>query len=224
METRSKKLHSSSPPPPSDHLPSSPDWESLPHDLLRSITNKLATLYDFVRLTLVCKSWRSMALSHKEKRIQLTNNHQLPFLFARTWEEDKRVPEVHTYSSMTKAKTNKFELHIRYKSSKCCGSFYGWLVFFIRNNSELIISNPFSNNVIRLPPLLYGEKWIRTVKRVVLSRDPSSRSFEVLAIARCSGRQVFGHLNFGGEVWTISESAAIFRIFLPSVVASLVSM
>ncbi|KAF3457502.1 hypothetical protein FNV43_RR02160 [Rhamnella rubrinervis] len=199
MEKRKKKVCFSS------VLPSSPsNWERLPHDLLYSILDKLDTLSDYIRLSAVCKLWNSMALNHKEKRIQLSNNHQLPLLFARTM-EDAYKPELRLYNFRPgSAKVCNFKLLVpgKNKRSKFCGSSHGWLVFFVPKKSELLVSNPFSGSIIRLPPLISTTKVRRDIIKVALSRNPSSGSFEVLA----AFGGLVAYLNFGDQFWSFSQA------------------
>ncbi|KAF3457499.1 hypothetical protein FNV43_RR02157 [Rhamnella rubrinervis] len=158
-------------------------WASLPNDLLASIFDKsVCTLSDCIRFSSVCKSWKSFAMSHKEKHMQLTN-HQLPYLMISFWNSEKDERQQSLYSFIDHRISN-FCLRIpnKYKHSKCYGSSHGWLIFLYKNKSfRLVVLNPFSGAVIHLPPMENSTSTTSSNKhidKVILSRDPSHGSFE----------------------------------------------
>lgn len=180
----------------------SSNWASLPDDLLNSIIEKvLPNLSYYIRFSAVCKSWNSLVLNHKEKRI-LLNNHQLPFLFARARERRRKL-KLWLYNFTTGTEINNFKLriHYRYQNSPFCGSSHGWLFFFLKHKATLIVTNPLSGQIISLPPL--NKEFIKNVGSAVVSRDPCLGPFEVLVTNEFSTE--VAHLKFGEEVWTYLE-------------------
>ncbi|KAF3456020.1 hypothetical protein FNV43_RR00663 [Rhamnella rubrinervis] len=195
---------------------SSSNWECLPDDLISSIIEKLVRLSDFIQFSIVCKSWNSMASNHRIQKLNQLSNHQLPWQFM--CNRDEKVASLCNYLPNTSPKIFNFQLRIpsRYITMMrhCYGSSHGWLVF--RDDMEyryttelvfLVLLNPLSGAIFRLPLLatrlpnrprsiLYADGF----GSVVLSRDPSLGSFEVL---------IFGayvaHLKFGDKFWTLSE-------------------
>lgn len=84
----------------------------------------------------------------------------------------------------------------------------GWFNFFgehVFND----MSNPLSGSIICLPPL---ESYIFMVtnKQVILSRNPSLGSFEVLAYASLYNCADLAYLKYGDEFWTYSQQISSF--------------
>ncbi|KAF3457503.1 hypothetical protein FNV43_RR02161 [Rhamnella rubrinervis] len=94
-------------------------------------------------------------------------------------------------------------------SVRCCGykrfrgSSHGWF-FFTEKKLELVLLNPISGKIIRLPPLKQcGRKYNIDVGKAILSNDPSVGSFEVLAMYNNSN--VVAHIKFGDKFWTYAD-------------------
>lgn len=57
------------------------------------------------------------------------------------------------------------------------------------------------------------KKCIRRVSNVVLSRNPSLGSFEVLVVLGCGSGGDLAHLNFGDQFWTFSQTWHYLSVF-----------
>lgn len=178
----------------------SPNWAYLVSDLLILILDKLVHFPDYIRFTAVCKSWNSIASNHKKEGDN--NNHQLPWRLIRSPDKNKSKRKL-SLRKFTSDQTVKFELQIpkMYKNKSCIGSSHGWLVFVGR--VSLIVLNPLSGGIIDLLPLTSSEMIGKGLGRVLLSRDPSFGSFEVIATSSC--RNAVTHLKHSDEEWTYSK-------------------
>ncbi|XP_060671356.1 putative F-box protein At4g22660 [Ziziphus jujuba] len=182
----------------------SPNWACLPVDLLELILEKLVFLSDYIRFSAVCKLWNSIVLNdHKENRISLSN-HQLPWLLvsSRDEDEDKDEDREERFSlyNFVKAEICNFRLGIlhNYLNRRYCGSSHGWMIF-LSSSDQLVILNPLSGTTIHPPPFNENHR----VAKVILSRNPSLGSFEI--IATFYGLTEVAYLKFGDEFWIHSE-------------------
>ncbi|XP_060671982.1 probable F-box protein At1g44080 [Ziziphus jujuba] len=83
----------------------------------------------------------------------------------------------------------------------CYGCSHGWLVFE-KIRSQFVVLNPLSGKTIDLPPLKRGGR-CEQLGKVVLSRDPSLGSFEVLVnYSNRFNKGALAHLKLGDEFWT----------------------
>lgn len=128
-----EKVVSSTPSSSSSCLQSS-NWESLPDDQLVSIIDKLVQddLFDYFRVSAVCKSWNSVALSHKEKLIP----PQLPWLLNKSFSSSSShyihidcEPKLSFYNFFMDSEVSNIMLPCKFEGKSCCGSSHGWLVF-----------------------------------------------------------------------------------------------
>lgn len=105
---------------------------------------------------------------------------------------------------MTGAETSNLYLRVpdKYMDKRCCGSSHGWL-FFMESKHQLIVLNPISGTVIRLPPLIGRHQYEDGVEKALLSGDPFLGSFEVVATDFGSG--VVAHLRFGDKIWSYTR-------------------
>ncbi|KAF3456128.1 hypothetical protein FNV43_RR00776 [Rhamnella rubrinervis] len=191
---------------------SSPNWLCLPYDLISLIIEKLVHLSDFIRFSVVCKSWNSIASYHRIQKLNQLSNHQLPWQF--TGYRDEKVPRL--CNSLPNSSPTIFNFKLRIPSEyiammyHCAGSSHGWLIF----EKELVVTllNPLSGNIIHLPRLIDRSRHILRrhtypsndyygFTSVILSRDPSLGSFEFLIF----GCYYVAHLKFGDKFWTLSE-------------------
>ncbi|KAJ7965204.1 F-box protein [Quillaja saponaria] len=142
------------------------DWTLLPDELLDLILQKLSRVVDFLRSSVVCKSWYSVARQNKTKR------QAVPMLLVPTPDnkEDKR-----SLYSVAKNQIYDFQLNIP-SNKRLAGSSQGWVVLAdkcltSKGKLNLTLLNPFSGKTIYLPP-------------VALSRDPHlyPENFELLIV------------------------------------------
>lgn len=163
------------------------------HDsVLFLILEKIESIYDYARFSLVCKSWFSIARAHYSALIFRSNlqKKQLPLLLIPgDNEDDHRERSGHrALHTVIGWKTLKTQLHIPMKK-RCCGSAYGWLIF-AEESLAITLYNPFTSATILLPPVKPRIKDEQNsdpsyeILKVVLSADPyvSPDSFEVVAL------------------------------------------
>ncbi|KAF3457415.1 hypothetical protein FNV43_RR02073 [Rhamnella rubrinervis] len=192
---------------------SSAKWAIFHTDLLETMLDKLV-LSDYIRCSAVCKSWNSIVLNHKQKRIRLSN-HQLPWqlIIHLGYENGQKIFGLYDFFARTRI-TN-FQLHIpnEYNSYDYCDSSRGWLFFKVKKSEIFIIINPLSGTIFHLPKLIsrrfHGGRFI-------LSNDPCFGSFEVLAIDNF--RNKVAHLKFGDDYWSYTKRSCEIgiRLFLSS--------
>ncbi|XP_060671357.1 uncharacterized protein LOC132803119 [Ziziphus jujuba] len=193
----------------------SPNWESLSHDLVHSILEKLVYFPDYIRFSAVCKSWNSIASYHKRKHTKL-NDHQLPWLLTSSKVNEQLIKfRLYNHTSTAANKISNFQLQIPQTEvfqELCLGSSHGWL-FFLENLDSLLAINPLFGTIIRFPPF---ESSFVKAQKFVLSGDPYLGSnFEVIVVASAGARNgtVVAHLKYGNEFWTYSERFSSFYNF-----------
>lgn len=182
----------------------SSNWADLHGDVLDLIIQKLVSLCDLIRFSLVCKPWNSISLIHKQKLMSLIN-HQSHWLFLRN----------NQILHSTIGTGSEFQ-HTDY----CFGSSYRWLLYKEDGERVIVLFHPISGTAIRLPPISLP-KSLRdarpTVKFLTLSNDPNLGSFEVLATCYVSHHcDIVAHLRFGSQIWTYSEKINRIRVVFRS--------
>ncbi|KAF3456066.1 hypothetical protein FNV43_RR00709 [Rhamnella rubrinervis] len=169
------------------------NWGSLIDELLGLVLDKLVYLRDYIRFSAVCKSWNSVASNRREKR---------PWLLISSSDKDNGRRKLSVYNFISD-EIIKLRIPYKYKIKRCSGSSHGWL-FFVESVSTLVVLNPFSGDIIQLPPLKSVDIINNGLGKVILSKDPSLGVFEVLATSSCS--HVVAHLKFGDDFWAYSNS------------------
>ncbi|KAF3457362.1 hypothetical protein FNV43_RR02019 [Rhamnella rubrinervis] len=192
---------------------STPNWAVLDPDLLGLILHKLVCISDYISFNSVCKPWNSLSSTHKEKQAWLDNKRQLPWLLRSSLNTDQNILDVKLkLYNFTGEQMSNFQIPISSNNKYSCwyGSSHGWLIT-AKMDSPLILLNPLSGDIIHLPPLR-NRKIMKVggVARVILSRDPCSGSFEVLA--HCSYNMV-AHHKYGNKFWTYSSTKISPAIF-----------
>lgn len=140
--------------------------------LLDSVSDRLVALSDYLRFSVVCKSWYSVAKDNQR-------HHQFPMLLIPSDKED-------TWNVYSVVDNKVLDLQIRLPNKRFCGSSKGWLVT-VEENFSITLLNPFSrvigmeeNSIIHLPPLegpkLGREPWAKQcdyfVYKTTISADP----------------------------------------------------
>ncbi|KAF3457364.1 hypothetical protein FNV43_RR02021 [Rhamnella rubrinervis] len=190
---------------------STPNWAGLDPDLLGLILHKLVYIPNYISFNSVCKPWNSLSSTHKEKQALLNNKQQLPWLLLSSLNNDQNLldEKLKLYNFIGKQMSN-FQILISSRDEYSCwyGSSHGWLITS-KTDSALILLNPLSGATIHLPPLRNRKIMkVSGVTRVILSRDPCSGSFEVLA--HCA-YNMLAHHKYGDKFWTYSST----KIFPP---------
>ncbi|KAF3455457.1 hypothetical protein FNV43_RR00084 [Rhamnella rubrinervis] len=94
---------------------------SLPDDLISLIIEKLVHLSDFIRFSVVCKSWNSIASYHRMQKLNQLSNHQLPWKFTEFQPYNLRLQATHTF------RIHSYDVSLR--------GFFPWLVDFSEGTS-----------------------------------------------------------------------------------------
>ncbi|XP_050365472.1 putative F-box protein At5g55150 [Argentina anserina] len=152
------------------------DWAGLQKDLLGQVLTRLESPKDYLRFSVVCKSW--FCLAKKNQRELMSRRSQPPMLLITDEENSWRLYNI--------IDDKVLDMQLRAPNRRFCGSSKGWLIF-VDETFAITLLNPFSvklrekkkkanATIIRLPPL-HGEKWwIRKcdyyVCRASLSSDP----------------------------------------------------
>ncbi|CAK7346102.1 unnamed protein product [Dovyalis caffra] len=118
-------------------------WSDLPRELLQLITQKQTNYVDYLRVRIVCKTWRS-ALPKKPHDLLC----QLPWLLL-PYENDS--PSHRGFYNLADGKTYRLELPEAYEK-RCCGSSHGWLVV-VEESPTIFLLNPLTKARIERPSL-----------------------------------------------------------------------
>ncbi|KAL3830030.1 hypothetical protein ACJIZ3_018832 [Penstemon smallii] len=126
---------------------SSPDWTSLPTDLVHLILEKLILLEDYIRFSAVCKRWFSVGQDQKLHRLKTNIFNQPPMLVI---PQGRTSPVTRSLYNVMERKTyvgSRFEY-----DNFFVGSSFGWLAT-VSENLAIDLINPFSGKTIELPPI-----------------------------------------------------------------------
>ncbi|XP_068642002.1 F-box protein At2g26160-like [Aristolochia californica] len=142
-------------------MASSPDWVSLPEELLALIAIKLTLISDYIRFGAVCSLWNSVATN---------NRHRLP----------GQLPWLVT-------PTTPFSIPSAAQSKRVCGTGDGGWVITVESNCVVSLFNHFTGLEKPLPPLtaLQSSDKMKYLWKAVLSSPPASSSdpdFIVMAL------------------------------------------
>ncbi|KAL6205694.1 hypothetical protein ACLB2K_022948 [Fragaria x ananassa] len=169
----------------------SSDWANLPEDLLVPILERLPSALDYVRFSIVCRSWNSIAKKLLSKRSRLTGH---PLLLTYTGKEE-------TWNLCDVRNDKVFDLQLELPNKRFCGFSKGWLITMDEDFVVTLI-NPLSkvkgrktkeNSIIRLPALellkadeKFRAKWTKFcdyyVVKATLSADPISNSKDCVVV------------------------------------------
>ncbi|CAN0870365.1 hypothetical protein LINGRAHAP2_LOCUS9504 [Linum grandiflorum] len=155
------------------------DWLRLPDEILTSILQYLVNLQDYIRFSIVCKQWHSVAKAEKQNHI--ATRDQIPFLLVPTKDLDQ-------WSLYNVAQDRILNTKLRVRipdGNRIHGSSHGWLILAGNANEIIAITlfNPFTQAQISLPPITYHKETPWFVNKVSLSLDPSlhPNDFKVVA-------------------------------------------
>ncbi|CAN0902355.1 F-box/kelch-repeat protein At1g57790 [Linum grandiflorum] len=161
------------------------DWMSLPNELLASILSRLVP-QDYIRFSLVCKTWNSVA--REEKQHLMTSFNNVPFLLVPNYKSHSSSWSLYSF---TRRRFLDFKLEIPYDVTHFRGSSRGWLAFSYEDTygmAGIALFNPFTQTRISLPPIVFqdAEDHFCSVEKVVLSADPSLHPDDYIVAALIS--------------------------------------
>ncbi|XP_062018849.1 F-box protein At2g17036-like [Rosa rugosa] len=154
------------------------DWAGLQKDLLGLVLTGIVSSADYLRFSVVCKSWFCVA---KDNQRQLMSRYQQPPMLLISSADEENSSKL--YNIM---KDKVLDMQLRVPNRRFCGSSKGWLIF-VDEKFAITLLNPFSvkgrekkkktnATIIRLPPLLGKKVWIKKcdyyVFKASLSADP----------------------------------------------------
>ncbi|KAF5726991.1 hypothetical protein HS088_TW22G00677 [Tripterygium wilfordii] len=123
-------------------------WHELPADIILKIMQRLDFI-DHIALSMVCKSWRSVARSFPYDSQLLF--HQPPWLLLPHENSNHEL----RFFDMSSGREYKFNLPKPMKGGWCCGCSKGWIVIAkgSKFNPRLFLFNPISGFSIELPSI-----------------------------------------------------------------------
>ncbi|KAL6215022.1 hypothetical protein ACLB2K_014453 [Fragaria x ananassa] len=187
------------------------DWKNLPIHLLDSVVGRLVLLRDYLRFSLVCKSWYGIAVDNQAQRSKMTS----PMLLIGTNKED-------TWKLYDPMEDKVFDVDISIPNKRYSGCSKGWLITVEDNFSGVTLINPFlrvqgsrkkENSIIRLPSLPPPSKlWTSStnydhyVFKSAISADPivDPNNCVIVVIYEAHYRMAF--LRLGKDTtWTLID-------------------
>ncbi|CAN1759088.1 hypothetical protein LINPERHAP1_LOCUS7019 [Linum perenne] len=161
---------------------------------LASILSHLVTPQSYVRFSIVCKQWHSVAKDLHRHHIVTTEN-QVPFLLFGT-KDTKTSSDHHRQGRLYSVIQDKlFDLKLRmptYVTKECLGFSHGWLAYarvwgdIVRN---IALYNPFTRARIDLPLIstdtsnfqFDDSRGSLSISKLILSADPSQTEDYIVA-------------------------------------------
>ncbi|XP_004309192.1 PREDICTED: putative F-box protein At2g33200-like [Fragaria vesca subsp. vesca] len=213
------------------------DWSKLPLHLLDSILERLELPSNYLRFSVVCKSWYCAAKDGKNllAKIMSSGHYYPPMLLFHTNENN-----AWNLYSVPENKVLDIQLEIPNIYKRFCGSSKGWLIA-MDDNFGVNLINPFlrmkgrkpkENSIIHLPSLtppptasrraFWRTKYERFVYKAIITADPIINPDDcivvVIYVERC--RLAFIRLNkdiswtyMAEDYKTIEEVAYVDRKF-----------
>ncbi|XP_062158018.1 F-box protein At2g17036-like [Alnus glutinosa] len=187
------------------------DWAWLPKELLDSILDKVASPFDRIRFSAVCKSWGTAVKERQARRRLKTQVIQTPMLLQIPNKDNtKRMRNLYSITNRKISDVNQLSMPY---NRRCCGSSFGWLSF-VTNSTCITLFNPFRKAKIRLPHILrgyriYGNKYEHAVAKVTLSSDPASSPEDCLVVAMFGEYNELAFMKLGDQSWTYVEVLAL---------------
>ncbi|KAL6194989.1 hypothetical protein ACLB2K_030611 [Fragaria x ananassa] len=123
-------------------------WQTAPDDIMQHILQRLS-LWDRIKLRMVCKSWRSVSM-RKDHRSSPT---EMPWLLLQSSHPNPINNKYISFYSLTDSKVHKLTLPRAFRGGWIHGSTQGWLVLVKGNYSKMILLDPISGAQQKLPSL-----------------------------------------------------------------------
>ncbi|XP_062014397.1 F-box protein At2g17690-like [Rosa rugosa] len=169
----------------------SSDCGKLPEHLLESVLERLSSALDYVRFSIVCRSWNSIAKNVLSNRSRLTRP---PLLLTYTGKEE-------TWNLCDIRNDKVLDLQLELPNKRFCGFSKGWLltmdedfvVTLINPSSRVKGRKTKENSIIRLPALnllktdeVFNAKWAKFcdyyVFKATISADPISNAKDCIVV------------------------------------------
>ncbi|KAK9944146.1 hypothetical protein M0R45_009727 [Rubus argutus] len=179
-------------------------------DLLGLVLKGLVSSSDYLRFSLVCKSWFCVAKDNQ--RQHKSRCHHPPVLLISSADEEN------SWNLYNVVNDKVLDMQLRVPNRRFCGSSKGWLIF-LDESFVVTLLNPFSAKdkgkkkktnatIIRLPPLRLKKEWIKScdyyVFKAALSADPilDAKDCTLTVINSEYGRLAFIRPNSKDKRWT----------------------
>ncbi|XP_078163347.1 putative F-box protein At5g55150 [Carex rostrata] len=183
------------------------DWPNLLQDLLDEIMKKMCYA-DFATFGAVCKSWR---LLYVNRFCCLPRNIPLgvPVLFFNAYKPNSNSRKFVKISGELESE----EILMSDAANKwVCGSSWGWLVLSDKYGTDVILLNPFTRRVIRLPSFdtsetindVYRDGY-SYITKAVLSTNPAISQQDCIIMAIIAFRRKLSYCRIGDKRWTNVE-------------------
>ncbi|KAL6132046.1 hypothetical protein ACLB2K_070417 [Fragaria x ananassa] len=186
-----------------------PDWKSLPSHILIAISGKLELPSDYLRFSVVCKSWQSAAYHIRDQQAKImSNSHHPPMLLIPATEED-----TWNLFNITDNKVLDMQVTVPSNYKRFCGSSKGWLIAMDEKFGVALI-NPFfrvkgrketKNSIIQLPPIVHptfpgyyeGLEYEGFLMSATISADPILHADDCIVVVsyQMHGQLAFFRLN-----------------------------
>ncbi|PRQ60002.1 putative F-box domain-containing protein [Rosa chinensis] len=198
------------------------DWSELPNQILESVLERLDLLADYVRFSVVCRSWNFIAKDNRKKRVKMPCCHPPPMLLINT-----DIGDIWKVYNVTDDKL--LDLQVRVPNTRFCGSSKGWLIF-VENDFTVTLINPFfrvrgrvekENSIIHLPPLrlikeidMSRVRHERYVYKATISADPVLNANECIVVVITQPGYQLAFIRLGKDrAWSYIDGRARGRGF-----------
>ncbi|KAL9415611.1 hypothetical protein AB3S75_043830 [Citrus x aurantiifolia] len=133
-------------------------WDQLPFDIMEKILKQLSHVADSVRMSCVCKSWRSI-ITKENNNTTRNRNAQVPWLMLPHVTDNNN--NLLKFYDLCEGRLYNLKLPKNMQGSWygsgswCCGSSKGWLVMLkgSKFNPDIYLFDPISGIQLPLPPL-----------------------------------------------------------------------
>ncbi|KAJ3683156.1 hypothetical protein LUZ60_013383 [Juncus effusus] len=193
-------------------------WFELPRDIAQTLLEKIELPQDFVRFSLVCKPWLSVAREHISRlpyKLPMSNflpiENPLPMLLKPSIED----PNTFSLYCVTNNKIFDGLYAPEINNKWIVGSIGGWLVTVDIKGTEINLTNPLTRKQISLPPIdtipnpindIHGanDKFY-FVNKVYLFSNPVEDPENCIVVAFVLSMQSIAYCRIGDKKWTKME-------------------
>ncbi|OMO53771.1 hypothetical protein CCACVL1_28359 [Corchorus capsularis] len=177
----------------------SSDWADIPSDILRYIAGKILSIQDSIRITSVCRSWRSSLQDYKTK---------FPIYLMLAEDEQDKNNNMRCFCTASEDNAMEFELSA-IKGKRCWGGPFVWLATYSNLDHEIQLFNPLTRACFSLPSQQnFGTGHSKSsevlgidfIHKLYLSSSPSLSDCVVMAIY--ADRSCLAFAKPGDQSWT----------------------